>query len=115
MNLPALLQTHGVFILVLAIFSAGLAAALSGRDFAKRLAGLCVSLIAAIGFAAAAGFSFDGARTPTPLAAGLVVVTFAYGVVGLSLIVLLKDHYGAIDAAEIAADDDDDDLADRTS
>lgn len=114
MNPAALLQSQGAFVLLFAVFGLGVATALSGRDWAKRLAGLCVGLAAAVGFSAASSFSWGGAQSGAPLATPLVVVTFAYGAVGLALILRLKDQYGQIDAAEIAADDDDDDVADRT-
>jgi len=85
----------------IALVIIGVAAALVQANAVKRVIGLAIAGFGAIAALAALGAS-DAA-----LVAGVAIV-FAYSVVGVALIVRLQESYGAIEAPEIDAADQDD-------
>lgn len=80
---------------------AGLALAAGSRDMMKRLLGATLAMFAAAAHLAAA--SADGA------ALGAIVLAFAGGALGLSLIVRLREVFGAVAVRRVQAGLDADD------
>ena len=85
----------------IALVITGAAAALVQANAVKRVIGLTIA-----GFGAIAALAGLGAPDAA-LVAGVAIV-FAYSVVGVALIVRLQESYGAIEAPEIDASDQDD-------
>jgi hypothetical protein len=108
-----LLQTHGGFVVALALWLVGVGLAIAAADWMKRVAGLVLGFLAAAMFAAQAGFAWDGGEGAGRLALALVVCGLGFGAVGLVLTILARERYGLIDAASLAAADDAEDTADR--
>lgn len=118
------------YLLLFALASGGLVLALGASNLIRRIAGLALAFMALILFFAAAGV-LPGANAPIvdprsalpatiysnplpqALMLGFVVVAGAVLLLATAIAIRIRESYGGVEAAEIAAADETEDAAER--
>jgi NADH:ubiquinone oxidoreductase subunit K len=109
-----LLHDYGPALVLIILFGIGAGAALGARHLFKRLTGLLIAQSAAILLSAALAFAWS---TRDPLAGQIVMVGVmvmaGFALIGLALLVRLRETYGLLDLESIASEDDFEDVQER--